>query len=214
MNHFSRRRFLAGSLTGLAAPLFVPSAVLGKDGTTPASERITIGVFGVGNRGSHSIAAMQPLPDHQILAIAEIRRDRTERALNAVNSMYADRTGIPGYKACELYADFRDVLARDDIDVIWGTTPDHWHGPMFSRIIKAGKDLYGEKSLTRYISQGVELCKLVRQYGCVFQTGTQQRSDPRFRLACELARNGYLGKIHTVEVISPAGRAYPVVPPR
>ena len=214
IHRFSRRRFLAGSLTGLvAAPLVVPSAVLGKDGGLPPSERITIGVFGVGNRGSHSIQAMQPLPDHQILAIAEARRDRAERALEVVHSMYAHRTGTAGYKACELYADFRDVLARDDIDVIWGTAPDHWHGPMFSRIIKAGKDLYGEKSLTRYVSQGIELCKLVRQYGCVFQTGTQQRSDPRFRFACELVRNGYLGKVHTIEVISPAGCAYPAVPP-
>jgi len=213
-NHsFSRRRFLAGSLAGLAAPLVIPSAALGRNGNLPPSDRITIGVFGVGNRGSHSIQAMQPLPDHQILAIAEARHDRAERALGVVNAMYGDRTGTSEYKACEIYADFRDVLARDDIDVIWGTTPDHWHGPMFSRIIKAGKDLYGEKSLSRYISQGVELCKLVRQYGCVFQTGTQQRSDPRFRFACELARNGYLGNVHTIEVISPAGQAYPVVSP-
>jgi len=214
MRRISRRHFLTGSLTGLvAAPLFVPSVVLGKDGQLAPSERITIGVFGVGNRGSHSIQAMRPLPDHQILAIAEARRDRAERALDVVNNMYADRTGAPDYKACKIYADFRDVLERDDIDVVWGTTPDHWHGPMFSRIIKAGKDLYGEKSLTRFISQGIELCKLVRQYSCVFQTGTQQRSDPRFRMAAELARNGYLGKVHTIEVISPPGRAYPVVPP-
>ena len=214
MTRLSRRHFLTGSLTGLvAAPLFVPSAVLGKDGQLAPSERITIGVFGVGNRGSHSIQAMRTLPDHQILAIAEARRDRAERAMDVVNGMYADRIEASDYKACELYADFRDVLARDDIDVIWGTAPDHWHGPMFSRIIKAGKDLYGEKSLTRYVSQGIELCKLVRQYGCVFQTGTQQRSDPRFRLACELARNGYLGNVHTIEVISPAGCAYPVVSP-
>ena len=213
-SHLSRRRFLAGSLTGLAtAPLVVPSAVLGKDGTLPPSDRITIGVVGVGNRGSHSISAMRPLPDHQILAIAEARRDRAERALGVVNEMYAARTGTSDYQACQIYADFRDVLQRDDIDVIWGTAPDHWHGSMFSRVIKAGKDLYGEKSLTRYISQGVEICKLVRQYGCVFQTGTQQRSDPRFRLAAQLARNGYLGKVDRIEVISPAGQAYPVVPP-
>ena len=184
MNRLSRRRFLSGSFAGLVtAPLFVPSAVLGRDGELPPSERITIGVFGVGNRGSHSIQAMQPLPDHQVLAIAEARRDRAERAQSVVNTMYAHRMGTADYKACEIYADFRDVLARDDIDVIWGTTPDHWHGPMFSRIIKAGKDLYGEKSVTRYVSQGVEVCQLVRQYGCVFQTGTQQRSDLDFRRA-------------------------------
>ncbi len=214
MKPFSRRRFLGASLAGLvAAPTIVSSSALGKDGQLPPSERITIGVFGVGNRGSHSIAAMRPLPDHQILAIAEARRDRAERALGVVNDMYAARSGEADYQSCKIYADFRDVLDRDNIDVIWGTAPDHWHGPMFSRIVKAGKDLYGEKSLTRYISQGVELCKLVRQYGCVFQTGTQQRSDARFRKAAELARCGYLGKVHTIEVISPAGCAYPIVPP-
>lgn len=214
MHPVSRRRFLAGSLAGLvAAPLFVPPAALGKDGRLPPSDRITLGIFGVGNRGSGGINAMKPLPDHQILAIAEARRDRAERALGVVNGMYAARAGTPDYKACKIYSDFRDVLQRDDIDAVWGTVPDHWHGPIFSRIIKSGKDLYGEKPLTRYISQGVEICKLVRQYGCVFQTGTHQRSDTRFRLACELVRNGYLGKVHTVEVVSPGGENYPVIPP-
>jgi len=214
MNHFSRRRFLSGSLTGfVAAPWIVPSAVLGMDGQLPPSERITIGMIGVGNRGSHSIVAMQSLPDPQILAIAEARRDRAERALGVVNNMYAYRAGTPDYKACEIYADFRDVLERDDIDTIYCNPPDHWHGSMFSRVIKSGKDCLGAKPLTRYISQGVELCRLVRQYGCLFQTDTQQRSDPRFRFAAELARNGYLGKVHTIEVVAPAGRAYPVAPP-
>jgi predicted dehydrogenase len=214
VNCISRRRFLKGTAAGvMASPLIVSASALGKEGQLPPSERITIGIFGVGNRGSGSIQAMRPLPDHQILAIAEARRDRAERALGVVNEMYANRVNQADYKACQIYADFQEVLLRDDIDAIWCTVPDHWHGPMMSRIIKAGKDIYGEKSLTRYIAQGIELRKLVRQYGTVFQTGTQQRSDSRFRKACELARNGYLGKIHTVEVISPAGTAYPVVAP-
>ena len=214
MNRLSRRRFLTGSLTGLvAAPLLVPAGALGKDGTMAPSERITIAMFGAGSRGSHAINVMRPLPDHQILAIAEAQQNRAERALGIVNAMYADRMNTPDYKACKIYADFRDALERDDIDTVFCTAPDHWHGPMFSRIVKAGKDLYGEKPLARYVSQGVELCKLVRQYGCVFQTGTQQRSCPRFRLACELARNGYLGKVHTIEVAVPCGRAFPAVAP-
>jgi len=214
MQDISRRHFLSSSLGGLvAAPLVIPSVVLGKDGQLAPSERITIGMIGAGNRGSHSIKCIQQLSGHQILAIVEARRDRAERALDVVNNMYAAQTGSPDYKACRIYVDFRDVLERDDIDALYGNPPDHWHGPMFNQIIKSGKDLIGAKPLTRYISQGVELCKLVRQYGCLFQTDTQQRSDPRFRFACELARNGYLGKVHTIEVIAPAGQAYPAVPP-
>ncbi|MDO4586228.1 MAG: Gfo/Idh/MocA family oxidoreductase [Planctomycetia bacterium] len=213
-NQITRRQFLAATASAsIASPLLLTGSTLGKDGSLPPSNRITIGVFGVGNRGSDSIRAMAPLPDHQILAIAEARQDRGLRAQNVVHQMYADRTNQSGYKACELYSDFRDVLLRDDIDVIWGTVPDHWHGPIYSRIIKSGKDVYGEKSLTRYISQGVKVCQMVRKYGTVFQVGTQQRSSPHFRKACELARNGYLGKIHTVEVAAPRGAAYPSVAP-
>ena len=211
----TRRQFVGTVGTGALAisPLLVPGSVLGKDGQLPPSERITIGMFGVGNRGSSSINAMRPLPDHQILAIADCRRERAERAQKTVNGMYASRIEAGEYKGCDIYADFRDVLARDDIDVLWGTVPDHWHGPIYSRMIQSGKDIYGEKPLTRYIRQGVKVCKMVRQYGTVFQVGTQQRSSPHFRLACELARNGYLGKVHTIEVAAPGGTAYPCEPP-
>lgn len=214
--HFqiSRRRFLAGAVTGLAAsPLVVSGSVLGKDGALPPSDRITIGMLGVGGRGSHSMQSMRPLPDHQILAVCDCRNDRALRAQNYVNQMYADRLGKEKYEGCDLYADFREVLLRDDIDAIWGTTNDHWHGPMFSRIVKSGKDLYGEKSVTRYIAQGVALRDQVRKYGVVFQTGTQQRSQGIFRQACELAHCGYLGKVHTIEVAAPRGQAFESVSP-
>ncbi len=117
------------------------------------------------------------------------------------------------YRGCEIYNDFRDVLARDDIDAIWGCVPDHWHGVVYSRAIEAGKDLYGEKPITRWIADGIQVRDAVRRYGCVFQTGTQQRSDPKFRHACELARNGYLGKVHTIYVGAPGGQSYPAEPP-
>ena len=123
------------------------------------------------------------------------------------------RLGKASYSGCKLYSDFRDVLARDDIDAIWGTVPDHWHGCLYSRVIESGKDIYGEKPLSRWIAQGVKLKKLVRQYGTIFQVGLQQRSDPKFRLACNLARNGYLGKISEVQVAVPGGTVIPAVPP-
>lgn len=209
----SRRRFLAGAAMALGAPQFVPAAVLGRGGELAPSERITIGMLGVGNRGSHSLTAMRPLPDHQVVAIADCRRDRAVRARAQVNSSYAERVGQQAYQGCDIYGDFRELLARDDIDAVWGCVPDHWHGVVYSRAIEAGKDIYGEKPLTRWIGQGVRVRDAVRRFGCVFQTGTQQRSSPQFRRACELARNGYLGKVHTVEVGAPGGTTYPAEPP-
>ncbi|NUQ63829.1 MAG: Gfo/Idh/MocA family oxidoreductase [Pirellulales bacterium] len=210
---FSRRHFLGGSLVALAAPQFIPASALGRNGPMAPSERITIGMFGVGNRGSSSLRAMEPLPDHQVVAIADCRRERALLAQQQVNSFYAQRLGTEAYKGCEIYNDFRDVLTRDDIDVIWGCVPDHWHGVVYSRVIESGKDLYGEKPITRWIADGIKVRDAVRKYGCVFQTGTQQRSSRHFRHLCELARNGYLGKVHTIEVGAPGGRSYPAEPP-
>lgn len=210
---YSRRRFLAGSLAVLAAPQIIPSSALGLNGQLAPSERITIGMFGVGNRGSSSLRAMEPLPDHQVVAIAECRRERALLAQQQVNSFYAQRLGKEQYAGCEIYGDFRDVLARNDIDAIWGCAPDHWHGVLYSRIIESGKDLYGEKPVTRWIADGIKVRDAVRRYGCVFQTGTQQRSSPHFRHACALARNGYLGKVHTICVGAPGGTSYPAEPP-
>jgi predicted dehydrogenase len=186
----SRRRFLVGTLAAVAAPQIVPASALGKNGQLAPSDRITIGMFGVGNRGSSSLRAMQPLPDHQVVAIADCRRKRALLAQEQVNGFYARRLGKESFKGCEIYNDFRDGLARDDVDAVWGCVPDHWHGVTYSRVIEAGKDLYGEKPVTRWIDQGVKVRDAVRLHGCVFQTGTQQRSSPHFRHACQLARSG------------------------
>jgi predicted dehydrogenase len=209
----SRRRFLATSLAAVASAQIVPASALGRGNQLAPSERITIGMFGVGNRGSSSLNAMRPLPDHQVVAIAECRRPRAVRARDQANAFYAERVGRQAFHGCKIYRDFRDVLARDDIDAIWGCVPDHWHGVVYNRTIEAGKDMYGEKPISRWIAQGAQVRDAVRRYGCVFQTGTQQRSDPKFRHACELARNGYLGKVHTIYVGAPGGQEYPAVPP-
>ncbi|NLX97864.1 MAG: Gfo/Idh/MocA family oxidoreductase [Rhodopirellula sp.] len=209
----SRRRFLAGAAAVVASPMVVSASTLGRAGQVAPSQRITIGMFGVGNRGSSSLRAMFPLPDHQVVAIADCRRDRALLAQDLVQKHYAERLGSESYRGCQIYDDFLEVLQRDEIDAIWGCVPDHWHGVVYSRAIEAGKDLYGEKPITRWIADGIKVRDAVRRYGCVFQTGTQQRSDPKFRHACNLARNGYLGKVHTIYVGAPGGRAYPAVPP-
>jgi predicted dehydrogenase len=212
-DRWTRRRFLSAALGAAVAPTILPASVLGRDGALPPSERITIGMLGVGNRGSSSLRAMQPLPDHQVVAIADPAvRERNwlnSRSTRCMPNDWVKRC----FRGCEIYNDFRDVVARDDIDAIWGCVPDHWHGVAYCRVIEAGKDLYGEKPITRWIAEGIQVRDAVRRYGCVFQTGTQQRSDPKFRHACELARNGYLGKVHTVSVGAPgANRIRPRCP--
>jgi predicted dehydrogenase len=117
------------------------------------------------------------------------------------------------YRGCAAYHDFRDLLGRADIDAVFMCVPDHWHGIVLTQAAQAGKDIYGEKPITRTIAEGWAVRDAVRRHGRVFQTGTQQRSDPNFRHACELARNGYLGKIHTIKVGVPGGRTYPTEAP-
>ena len=210
----SRRRFLAGAAAALAAPWIVPASALGRNGQLPPSERITIGMLGVGNRGSSSLRAMQPLPDHQVVAIADCRRRprRAGPATGATNCMPSGWVRAE-FQGCEIYNDFRELLARDDIDAVWGCVPDHWHGVAYSQVIQAGKDIYGEKPITRWIAQGVRVRDAVRRYGCVFQTGTQQRSSTHFRHACELAVAGYLGQPAHRSAWARRGETYPAEPP-
>ena len=102
------------------------------------------------------------------------------------------------FDGCTAYNDFRDVLARDDVDAIIQATPDHWHALVVVGAARAGKDVYGEKPLSLTIDEGRIMSDAIARYGRVFQTGSQQRSDERFRRACELVRNGRIGRVHRV----------------
>jgi len=128
----------------------------------------------------------------------------------AKNKAQVDRR----YKGCGAYQDFRELLARPDIDAVVVASPENWHALHSIHAVRAGKDVYCEKALSLTVAEGRALCSAVRRYGRVLQVGTQQRSDGRFRLACELALNGYLGKVHTIKVGVPGGRKLPLVPPK
>ena len=199
---FSRRRLL-GTAAAIA-PVVIPSSALGLDGHLPPSERIGVGVIGVGTRGTELLRAAAPLRDHEVVALCDCRRDRLELAGRLVTRT---EQGSPA-----LLADFRELLGRPDVDAVFGTVPDHWHGVLFDRVLEAGKDLYGEKPLTRSIAEGSEICRVVRRHARVFQTGTHQRSWGQFRHACMLARNGHLGHVSRIEVAVHGGKAYPAVP--
>jgi len=210
----SRRRFLAGAAAALAAPYVVPASVLGADGRAPPSRRVGIGSIGVGGRGSGHVNTMLHRGDAQVLAVCDPFQNKREAARKQAEARYADLAARGEYKGCLATSDFREVLARPGVDAVIIASPENWHPLHAAMAAAAGKDIYCEKALSLTVAEGRALCDAVRRYGRVFQTGTQQRSSRNFRFACELARNGYLGRLHTVEVGVPGGRALPTAQPK
>lgn len=186
-----------GAIVGLAGfPYFVPSSALGKGNATAPSNRVVIGSIGVGLMGRGDMKSLMRAEGVQVVAVCDVVEKRREEAKGIVDDNYRNND-------CKMYGDFRDLLAREDIDAISITTQDHWHALIAVAAAKAGKDMYCQKPLGMTVEQCQVIRDTVRRYGRVFQTGTQQRSGRNFRFACELARNGYLGKLHTVEVMAP-----------
>ena len=183
----------AGWVAGAAvAPMILPSRVLGADATRP-SNTVTIGCIGVGGQGTSNMYGFLGLDDCRVVAVCDVNRGNAENARNIVNRKYGD-------DGCKVYGDFRELLARPDIDAVMIATPDHWHGVTAVAAAKAGKDIYCEKPLAHSYREGRAVADAVRRYGRVWQTGSWQRSTHNFARACELVRNGHLGKIHTIEV--------------
>jgi predicted dehydrogenase len=199
-NKTNRRQFLT-SATGLAGtvigfPYLVSSSALGRAGGVPASERIVMGSIGVGGQGTGNMRAFMQHKQVRVVAVCDIREERRQRAKDTVDKSYGDN-------GCSMYGDYRELLADKDIDAVVIAPQDHWHALIAVAAARAGKDMYCEKPLGVAVAEGQAIRDAVRRFGRVFQTGTQQRSDRKFRQACELARNGYLGKIHTVKVGAP-----------
>ncbi len=200
-----RRGFLKSVAAAAIAPMIVPASALGLDGTTAPSERITIGCIGVNSRGTDNMRAFLSHGDAQVVAVCDVDRRHRERARQMVEQRY-QTTG------CEAYNDFREVLGRSDIDAVMIGAPDHWHALMTIAACRAGKDVYCEKPLSKTVAEGRAVCEAVKRYGRVFQTGSQLRSVRNVRYACELARNGYIGDVHTIRTFLPPGQACPPQP--
>ncbi len=207
----SRRRFLKRAGAAFAAPYVIPSSVLGLGSATAPSKRITLGSIGVGGRGTSHVRTFLGHKDVQILAVCDPFQSKCDDVKKQIEKHYAGDKG--GYDGCDTYQDFRDLLARDDIDAVVIASPEYWHALHGAYAAEAGKDIYGEKALTLTVAEGRALVDRVRRYDRVFQVGTQQRSYRNFRFACELARNGYLGKLGVAKVGVPGGRALPDAPP-
>lgn len=159
-----------------------------------ASDKPGLALIGCGGQGSGDLQGASQYG--RVVALCDVKE---AQALNTAKR-YSQNGQTPAIES-----DFRKVLARKDVDIIVNGTPDHWHTLVNIGAAKAKKDVYGEKPLTLTIDEGKHVVKAVRANKIVFQTGTQQRSDRRFRLACELVRNGRIGKLQLVEVFVPAG---------
>ncbi len=184
----SRRRLLAGAISGISLPYLVPSSAIGAAGTTVPSERITTALIGSGGRGRQIAAA-----GGQVVAVCDVDAEHRRRAKEELEAKQRSR-------GCAAYGDFRQVLARSDIDAVIVATPDHWHVPIAVAAVRCGKAVYVEKPLTLTIAEGRVLANVVHRYGAVLQVGSQQRSDAKFIRACELVRNGRIGRLRSVHV--------------
>ena len=178
-----RRRFLKTVLqagTALAVPYLVPAAVLGKNGAVPPSEQIVMGSIGIGGRGSYVIGCFMEQPDVRFAACCDVRADRRKGVKRRIEEVY-------GIADCPAYRDFRELLARPDIDAVLITTGSNWHALLSIFAAKAGKDMYCEKPCSKNIVESLALADTIRRTARVFQGGMQRRNLPHFEFAAELA---------------------------
>jgi predicted dehydrogenase len=198
----SRRGFLnraIGTAVGtLGFPYLVTSSALGKEGGVAAGDRIVMGVIGVGGRGRAVMQSFLELSGAQVVAVCDVNKERRQLAKRMVDEKYNQR-------GCKTYYDFSELLSRADIDAVLIASPVFWHVIMATEAAKQGKDMYMEKPVGLSFAEAKVLRQTIHRYGCVFQFGTQQRSDRNFRFACELARNGRIGRVHTIRVGVPGG---------
>ena len=196
----NRRRFLATATTAtIATPLLLPASIWAAEAGAKPNERITMGFIGVGTQGRGLLSGFLRHPNTQVVAISDVDTTRREHSKKTVEEYYATVKNTE-FKDCTGYPDFRDVLARKDIDAVVIATPDHWHAFVAVSAANKGKDIYCEKPLSLTIHEARTMVKAARKNDRVFQTGSMQRSSSEFHKACELVRNGKLGKIKTVIV--------------
>jgi len=193
---FNRRRFLGCAAGAVAAPCVITSTALGAEGRPPASERVVIGYLGTGPRGRLNIREELTCPEAQVVAVCDVWKHARDQGKATVDKHYKNAD-------CKAYVDFREIVARDDIDAVGIGSPDHWHVPMAIAAVEAGKDVSVEKPLGVSVAED-QLCReAVKRYDRVFQYGTEARARPACRLGAELVRKGRIGEIKEIRVKSP-----------
>jgi len=214
----TRREFLkAGGVTAAAIgfPYVVPSSVFGANAP---SKRIVLGCIGMGGMGTNDMRELMQFDDVQVAAVCDVVTGSREYghwfkngwegdylgrepARLIVEDHYAEQKRAGTYKGCAGYNDFRELLARDDIDAVTVVTPDHWHAPISIMAARRGKHIYCEKPMTLTISEGRAMAEAVRRHGITFQTGSHERSSRVTRFGCELVRNGRIGKLEQIRTM-------------
>ena len=202
----TRRGLLRAATGACVFPYIVSASVFGRDGAVAASERITMACIGLGGRGKENLRSFMGHRDCRIVAVCDVNANRLAEAKKVVDEHYGDI-------GCAAYSDYREVLARGDIDAVSIATPDAWHVLQSVEAARAGKDIFLEKPLGLCVRDGIALREAVRRYDRVFQFGTQQRSDWNFGFACELVRNGRIGRLQRIIVTTPASRSVGLMPP-
>lgn len=212
--NLTRRSFIKAGiqcvLGGCVFPSVVPSTVIGAGGGTAPSNRITVGCIGTGPQGRGVMSNFLAQPDCHVVAICDVFKRNLNAAVEMVHKQYQNND-------CATYADYRELLARSDIDAVLIATPDHWHVPIAVAAARANKDMYLEKPMGLSVEEDQILRRECQRHNRVFQFGTQQRSSEQFRLACELVRNRRIGKLQRINVwcaaSRPGGPTDPIVPP-
>ncbi|HEQ59982.1 MAG TPA: Gfo/Idh/MocA family oxidoreductase [Firmicutes bacterium] len=197
----SRREFLGKATAAgaaLAFPALVPGSARGANGSVAPSNRIAMGALGIGWQGSYNLMDFLSKPEVQVVAVCDIDENHLEAARRRVNETY-------GNEDCATYRDFRQLLGRGDLDAVSLALPDHWHAIPAIEAARAGLDIYSEKPLSYSLLEGRAICNAVKRYGRIWQTGSWQRSRENFHYACQLVRNGRIGKVRYVEVGLPQG---------
>lgn len=210
--NLSRRRFLQ------SVALAAPSTIVSSSSAAAPSDRVTVGVIGLGSRAFNLIDDLLAESDAQIVAICDVDelhyRDREWGKGPAfgripgktkIETAYAQRNKSGMTAGLDVYSDYRRICERDDIDAVVVATPDHWHALCTLESLANGKDVYCEKPVTHLFREGQRVYREVAKRNAIFQTGSQQRSDPLFRQAVELIRNGVIGKLNQIEVGLPPG---------
>src|ERR1051325_10316642 len=220
----SRRRFIATTAAAVAAPTIIPASALGADGRPAPSERITMGVFGWGMQAPSNTGNFMREADCQVVATCNIDKKHLAASVNAINGHYKNED-------CKTYHDYREMMARTDIDTVmiavpdhWHeliateaarnkkdidtvmiAVPDHWHELIATEAARNKKDIYGEKPLARTVAEQQAIVKAVQENQRIWQTGSWQRSERNFHYGAEIVRNGLIGKVTRVEVGLPSG---------
>lgn len=211
----TRRSFLKSTglfAAGAVAPLIIPSRLMGADAP---SNRINIAMIGVGRQGfglnlqgggsgKGRIPGTLGVPGSQVVAVCDVDSWRLDRAKQAVNAFYAKDATSGAYKGCETYADFREVLARKDIDAVMISTQDYWHVPMGILAAQAKKHVSCEKPLSMSVHQGRQLVDALEKYQVVNRTDSEFRSVRQQNHAVEMVRNGLIGKLERIEIQFPS----------